>query len=116
MSEAKDLIQKMCELQNSNEEIQKEMAGWSGVVQYKLDGEEFYVEYKADGTCEFKEGVHPSPTFAIVAPPDYWASVIKGQEDAVSGFMMGKYKIEGNIMEAQRLAGIVKKFQGKFEL
>ncbi|WP_290598081.1 MULTISPECIES: SCP2 sterol-binding domain-containing protein [unclassified Archaeoglobus] len=116
MSEAKDLIQKMCELQNSNEEIQKEMAGWSGVVQYKLDGEEFYVEYKADGTCEFKEGVHPSPTFAIVAPPDYWASVIKGQEDAVSGFMMGKYKIEGNIMEAQRLAGIVKKFQGKFDL
>jgi putative sterol carrier protein len=27
--------------------------------------------------------------------------------------MMGKYKIEGNIMEAQRLGGILKKFQGK---
>ncbi len=116
MSEVKDLIKKMCELQNSTEEIQKELAGWSGVVQYKLDGEEFYVEYKSDGTCEFKEGVHPSPTFAIVAPPDYWLSVMKGQEDPVSGFMMGKYKIEGNVMEAQRLAGIVKKFQGKFDL
>ena len=116
MSEAKELIKKMCDLQNSNEEIQKEMAGWSGVVQYKLDGEEFYVEYKSDGTCEFKEGVHSSPTFTVVAPPDFWLAVLKGQEDPVSGFMMGKYRIEGNIMEAQRLAGIVKKFQGKFNL
>ncbi len=33
MSEAKELIKKMCDLQNSTEEIQKEMAGWSGVVQ-----------------------------------------------------------------------------------
>lgn len=113
MSEAKDLITKMCGLQNSNKEIQKEMAGWSGVVQYKLGGEEFYVEYKTDGTCKFKEGVHSSPTFTIVAPPDFWAAVLRGKEDPVSTFMMGKYKIQGNIMEAQRLARILKKFQGK---
>ncbi len=112
MSEAKELIQKMCEIQNQNEEIKKELAGWSGVVQYVLDGEEFYVEYKSDGTCEFKEGKHSSPTFTIIASPDFWASVIRGQEDPVSSFMMGKYRIEGNIMEAQRLAGILKKFQG----
>lgn len=113
MSEAKDLIKKMCDIQNESDEIKKELAGWSGVVQYKLNGEEFYVEYKADGSCEFKEGVHNSPTFTIVAPPDFWLPVLKGQEDPVSAFMMGKYKIEGNIMEAQRLAGVIKKFQGK---
>jgi putative sterol carrier protein len=39
---------------------------------------------------------------------------LQGKEDAVSGFMMGKYRIEGNIMEAQRLGGLIKKFQGKF--
>lgn len=116
MSEAKEMIKKMCELQNSTPEIQKEMKGWKGVVQYKLGGENFYVEYKADGTCEFKEGLHPSPTFAIVAPPELWASVLRGKEDAVSAFMMGKYRIEGNIMEAQRLAGVIRKFQGKFQL
>jgi putative sterol carrier protein len=105
---------KMCEIQNQDEEIKKELAGWSGVVQYVLDGEEFYVVYNSDGTCEFKEGKHDSPTFTIIAPPDYWLSVLQGKEDAVSGFMMGKYRIEGNIMEAQRLGGLIKKFQGKF--
>ncbi len=113
MSEAKDLIKKMCDVQNQLEEVKKEVAGWSGVVQYVLDGEEFYVEYKSDGSCEFKEGKHPSPTFTIIASPDFWASVLKGQEDPVTSFMMGKYKIEGNIMEAQRLASILKKLQDK---
>ncbi len=113
MSEAKELIKKMCEIQNSDPDIQKELAGWSGVVQYELDGEEFYVEYKSDGTCEFKEGKHPSPTFTIVASPDFWVNVLKGQEDPVASFMMGKYKIQGNIMEAQRLGAVLKKFAGK---
>ena len=113
MSEAKEMIKKMCEIQNQSEDIKKDLTGWSGVVQYILDGEEFYVEYKSDGSCEFVEGKHSSPTFTIIAPPDYWVSVLQGKEDPVSGFMMGKYRIEGNVMEAQRLAGILKKFQGK---
>ncbi|AIY91139.1 SCP2 sterol-binding domain-containing protein [Geoglobus acetivorans] len=113
MSEAKDLVLKMCELQNSSEDIKKELAGWSGVVQYRLGDEEFYVVYNADGSCEFEEGVHESPNFTIIASPEYWASVVKGQEDPIMGFMMQKYRIEGNIMEAQRLAGILKKFAGK---
>jgi putative sterol carrier protein len=113
MSEAKEMIKKMVEIQNQTEEIKKEMAGWSGVVQYDFDGEVFHVVYNPDGTCEFKEGAHDSPTFTIKAPADYWLQVLQGKEDPVSGFMMGKYKIEGNIMEAQRLGGILKKFQGK---
>lgn len=113
MSEAKDMVMKMCEIQNSDPEVQNAMKGWKGVVQYKLDGEEFYVEYKEDGTCEFKEGVHPSPTFTIIASPDLWAAVLRGQEDPVAAFMMGKYKIEGNIMEAQKLAGVVRQFRNK---
>ena len=113
MSEAKEKVKKMCELQNQLDEIKSEMAGWSGVVQYELDGEEFYVVYNSDGTCEFSEGKHDSPTFTIKASPDFWLQVLDGKEDAVASFMMGKYKIEGNVMEAQRLAGVLKKFQGK---
>ncbi|WP_457590601.1 SCP2 sterol-binding domain-containing protein [Geoglobus sp.] len=113
LSEAKELVLKMCGLQNGSDEIKKELAGWSGVVQYRLDGEEFYVEYKADGSCEFKEGVHDSPTFTVIASPDYWLSVLKGQEDPIMGFMMQKYRIEGNIIQAQKLASILKKFAGK---
>ncbi|MEM1578213.1 MAG: SCP2 sterol-binding domain-containing protein [Archaeoglobaceae archaeon] len=116
MSEAKDMIKKMCEIQNTDAEIQKAMGGWKGIVQYSLAGEEFYVEYKSDGKCEFKEGKASAPTFTIVANPDLWANILRGKEDAVAAFMMGKYKILGNIMEAQRLAGIVKKFQTKYKL
>ena len=47
MSEAKDLVKKMCDVQNESEDIKKDAAGWSGVVQYVIDGEEFYVEYKS---------------------------------------------------------------------
>ena len=116
MSEAKELVKKMCEIQNKDPEIQKALGGWKGIVQYSLGGEEFYVEYKPDGKCEFKEGKASSPTFTIVASPELWANVLRGKEDAVAAFMMGKYKIQGNIMEAQRLAGIVKKFQAKYKL
>lgn len=116
MSEAKDLIKKMCDLQNSDPEIQKALAGWSGVVQYDISGEKFYVEYAPDGKCAFKEGTHPSPKFTIIATSDFWVRALRGQEDLVASFMMGKYKIQGNIMEAQRLGAIVKKFQSKYKL
>lgn len=113
MSEAKELVKKMCDLQNSNPEIQKAMAGWKGVVQYIIDGkEEFYVEYTPDGKCSFKEGKSSAPTFTIISSSDLWTKVLKGQEDPVTAFMMGKYKIQGNLFEAQRLAGVLKKFRG----
>lgn len=116
MSEAKELIKKMCEIQNNDPEVQKAMTGWKGVVQYSLSGEEFYVEYTPDGKCRFKEGKASAPTFTIIATPELWVNVLRGKEDPVAAFMMGKYKIQGNIMEAQRLAGIVKKFQTKYKL
>ncbi|MDK2796142.1 MAG: hypothetical protein PWQ22_316 [Archaeoglobaceae archaeon] len=116
MSEAKELIKKICEIQNSDPEIQQAVGKWTGVVQYVLDGEEFYVVYNPDGKCEFKEGKHEKPTFTILASPDFWVKVLKGQEDPVASFMMGKYKIQGNIMESQKLASLLKKFRGKYSL
>lgn len=113
MSEAKELVKKMCELQNESDDIKKEIGGWKGVVQYKLGDEEFYVVYNEDGTCEFSEGKHESPSFTIVASPEYWLSVLTGQEDPIMGFMSQKYRIEGNIFEAQKLSRILKKFAGK---
>ena len=113
MSEAKDIIAKMCELQNSSEEMQKELSGWEGVVQYKLGDEEFYVEYRNDGTCSFNEGKHDSPKFTVIADPEFWLGVLKGKEDPISSYLMGKYKIEGNLFEAQKLAKVLKKFAGK---
>ncbi|MEM4946341.1 MAG: SCP2 sterol-binding domain-containing protein, partial [Archaeoglobaceae archaeon] len=72
MSEAKDLIKKMCDIQNQDPEVQAALKGWSGVVQYQIDGEEFYVEYKPDGKCEFKEGKAEKPTFTIIASSKFW--------------------------------------------
>jgi len=116
MSEAKDLIKKMCDIQNTDKEVQQALKGWKAVVQYQLDGEEFYVIYKEDGTCEFKEGKAEKPTFTIIAKPDFWVNVLRGKEDPVASFMMGKYKITGNIMESQKLAKIAKQFRGKYQL
>ena len=113
MSEAKELISKMCDLQNSSEEMQRELSGWEGVVQYRIGGEKFYVEYRGDGTCTFNEGEHGSPKFTVVTEPDFWVDVLKGKEDPISAYLMGKYKIEGNLFEAQKLAKVLKKFAGK---
>ncbi len=94
MSEARELIVKMCDLQNSSEEMQKELAGWEGVVQYRLGDEEFYVEYRSDGTCLFHEEKHGSPKFTVIADPEFWVDVLKGREDPISSYLTGKYKIE----------------------
>ena len=113
MSEAKDLVKKMVELGNQDEEIKNLLKGWNGTIQYVLNGEEFYVKYNEDGTAEFVEGRSENANFTIIASPSYWVDVLRGKEDAVMGFMQGKYKIEGNFMEAQKLASILKKFEGK---
>lgn len=113
MSEAKDLIKKMVELGNQDEEIKATLKGWGGTIQYVLNDEEFYVKYNEDGTAEFVEGKADNPNFTVKATPEYWLDVLKGKEDAVMGFMQGKYKIEGNFMEAQKLASALKKFEGK---
>ncbi|MCS7118913.1 MAG: SCP2 sterol-binding domain-containing protein [Archaeoglobaceae archaeon] len=116
MSEAKELIRKICEIQNSDAEIQKIMAGWEGTVQFSLGEEEFYVEYKQDGKCEFKEGKSSFPTFTIIASPELWVNILKGNEDAILAFIIGKYKIQGNILEAQKLARGMKKLRTKYKL
>ena len=113
MSEARELILKMCDLQNSSEDIQKELSGWEGVVQYRLGDEEFYIEYRSDGTCTFNEGKHESPKFTVIAEPEFWVDVLKGKEDPISSYLMGKYRIEGNLFEAQKLAKALKKFAEK---
>ncbi|MCS7143701.1 MAG: SCP2 sterol-binding domain-containing protein [Archaeoglobaceae archaeon] len=117
MSEAKELVKKMCDIQNKDPEIQAAMKGWKGVVQYQIDGsEEFFVEYSPDGKCVFKDGKAEKPTFTIIATSKFWCDVLRGKEDPVASFMMGKYKITGNIMESQKLGKIAKQFRGKYQL
>ncbi|MEG9194837.1 MAG: SCP2 sterol-binding domain-containing protein [Candidatus Methanoglobus sp.] len=117
MSEAKDLVKKMCDIQNQDKDLQASLKGWKAVVQYQIDNDEFfYVVYKEDGTCEFKEGKAEKPTFTIIATSKFWCDVLRGKEDPVASFMMGKYKITGNVMESQKLAKVAKQFRGKYTL
>ncbi len=109
MSEAKDLLKRLCEVHNEKYEVQNLLPGWKGVIQFVLDGEEFYVEFKGDGTVEFKEGTHPSPTVRIVASPEFWLKVMKGEEDPLMGAVTGKYKLEGAMAEAPKLAAYLRK-------
>lgn len=109
MGEAKELVKKLVEVGNQTEEVVNEMKGWGGTVQFDIDGEKFYVKYSDDGTAEFVEGDAGGANFTIIASDEYWTKVMKGEEDPVMGFMTGKYKIQGNIMESQKLAGVLKK-------
>jgi len=114
VSEAKELIKKMVEMGNEMDDVKNELKGWGGTVQYKIDDESFYVKYNEDGTGEFFEGDAAGANFTVIATSEYWVKVMKGEEDPIMGFMTGKYKIQGNVMEAQKLAGVLKKFKGKF--
>lgn len=109
MGEAKELVKKLVEVGNQTDEVVNEMKGWGGTVQFDIDGEKFYVKYNDDGTAEFAEGDAGGANFTIIASDEYWTKVMKGEEDPVMGFMTGKYKIQGNIMESQKLAGVLKK-------
>ncbi len=62
----------------------------------------------ADGACDVKEGALDEPTAKIMMDADDYVKMTTGELNAVTAFMMGQIKVEGDlntVMKIQTLFG-----------
>jgi putative sterol carrier protein len=79
--------------------------GVNKVFQFQITGKEpndYYVVIK-DGTCEVREGVHPSPDCTLTMSDETWLGMVNKEISGVKAFMTGKLKVKGDLMLAQRI-------------
>lgn len=79
--------------------------GVDAVIQYKLTGEDasVWTSQIADGKCTVEEGPAENPTLTIIMDANDYVDMMAGRLDGMQAFMMGKIKVEGDIMLASRL-------------
>ena len=86
--------------------LNKEAAGDTDVViQYDLS-EPLYHVIK-DGEMQAHEGEAEAPTLTIKMSDEDFVKLIKGELNGMTAFMMGKIKLQGDMMLAQKLAGFI---------
>lgn len=82
----------------------------NATVQFDLSGPEggiWHVKV-ADGACEVNQGATASPTATVKMEADNYVKMVKGELNAVTAFMMGQIKVEGDlntVMKFQTLFG-----------
>ncbi len=96
---------------NSNETKKKAFLQFSGkAFQFKLnEGESFYVKFESDGSMMVEKGEISSPSATVSASDSLLVDLINGKADPVKSFFMGKLKVSGDLMLAQKLVSEVKK-------
>lgn len=76
-------------------------AGVHKTIQYKIT-QPLYVVID-DGTCTVHEGLAPKADVSIAMKDEHLVAVLRGEMNAMTALMMGKLKIEGDMLLAQRL-------------
>jgi multimeric flavodoxin WrbA/putative sterol carrier protein len=87
----------------------KEAAGaLHAVYQFEISGAETLTGHLniADGHCVFVEGSHPKPDVIIKSPADVWLAISKGELNGQTAFMVGKYKVEGDLRLLMKLGSL----------
>jgi putative sterol carrier protein len=56
-----------------------------------------------DGACVVADGTTPSSTVAVTMADEDFVELMLGRLDRVSAFMMGRLKVKGDLLLAQRL-------------
>ncbi|NUQ37514.1 MAG: SCP2 sterol-binding domain-containing protein [Caldilineales bacterium] len=79
--------------------------GVDAIVQYTLNGEggSTWNSRIADGACSVSEGPAEAPTLNILMDANDYVDMMAGRLDGMQAFMMGKIRVEGDIMLASRL-------------
>lgn len=83
------------------------VAGWDKVFQFKpTDGSPFYLHVK-DGEFKLEKGEASNPVATIVMSSEDMGELLSRRLNPVTALFSGKLKVEGSLMEAQALAGIL---------
>lgn len=77
----------------------------SAVVQYDIS-EPMYTVIE-NGTLTVHEGVAENPTITMTIEDDNLVKLFKGELNPMTAFMTGKLKLKGDMMFAQKLAGMM---------
>ncbi len=94
---------------NGNEEVIKMLKNWTKIAGYTIDGEDCYIEHKADGTCEFHEGKPEKANFTMIMSSEIYEKMNNGELDAQKAFFAKQYKIDGDVMGTMKLLPVIKK-------
>ena len=113
MGEAKDMVKKLVEEANKTDDAKATLKGFAGkVIGFEVEEEDpktMGIKVGDDGSGTYVEGDIGATVFTIVADGDYLVKMLKGEEDAMKGFMAKKYAIKGNMMQSTKLQSLFKK-------
>jgi putative sterol carrier protein len=84
------------------------------VLQFNVQGDESggWTAAIAGGKLTITQGVAPQPSMALTCTDKDLLAMVNGELNAVSAFMQGKVKIEGNMSLAIKLQGLLAAEQG----
>ncbi|TYO96041.1 SCP2 sterol-binding domain-containing protein [Desulfallas thermosapovorans] len=85
------------------------MAGVTATYQFKLSGEgggDYNVVF-TDGAAQLNQGVADKPDITIAMEAADFKDLIEGKMDAMSAFMTGKLRVEGDMSLAMRLQALL---------
>ncbi|MGC8585221.1 MAG: SCP2 sterol-binding domain-containing protein [Thermoplasmata archaeon] len=103
----KEIVNKL----NNNPKAKEEIKGTKDVFQFKTENQNYYLQFKEDGSAEVFEGEHPAPSVTMTAKDSDFSDIMTGKLDGVRAFFTGKLKISGNAMLANKLVGMMKKLK-----
>jgi len=87
-------------------------AAWGpedAVLQFNITGEgggQWYADIK-NGGVTVNEGTHPQPSMTVTCTAQDMLAIVNGQLSAVSAFMQGRVKIDGNMALAMKLQNLL---------
>ncbi|MBN2472870.1 MAG: SCP2 sterol-binding domain-containing protein [Anaerolineae bacterium] len=85
--------------------LPEKAAGLNTIIQLDLSGENggsWWIRI-ADGQCEIQEGQADSPQMTLKSTADDLYAVLSGEANAISSFMQGKIKVQGDMALALKM-------------
>jgi len=100
ISDSMDFFTVLCEVANSNDEIQDEVEGWDRNLLFNItDGPQITLLVQG-GKFEVQDGEQGTPDVTLSMNSDVAVGVLSGETDATSAYMAGDLKVQGPLPDA----------------